>query len=98
MLNAAQIIIGGLLQGGVFALVALGFSLVFRVARIVNLSQGAFCIVGAMAMYFFQTVYGLPTIVAALGAVLGGSIFGLAVGATTFVPALARLPTSSMLM
>ena len=32
MLNAAQIIIGGLLQGGVFALVALGFSLVFRVS------------------------------------------------------------------
>jgi len=98
MLNAAQIVIGGLLQGGVFALVALGFSLVFRVARIVNLSQGAFCIVGAMAMYFLQTVYGLPTIVAALCAVAGGSIFGLAVGATTFVPALARLPTSSMLM
>jgi branched-chain amino acid transport system permease protein len=39
-----QIVIGGLLQGGVFAIVALGFSLVYRVTNVVNLAQGAFCV------------------------------------------------------
>ena len=39
MSGVTQIVIGGLLQGGVFAIVALGFSLVYRVANVVNLSQ-----------------------------------------------------------
>ena len=57
-----QIVIGGLLQGGVFAIVALGFSLVFRVTNVVNLSQGAFCVLGAMGMYYFQVVFGWPVL------------------------------------
>ena len=57
-----QIAIGGLLQGGVFAIVALGFSLVFRVTNVVNLSQGAFCALGAMGMYYFQVEFGWPLI------------------------------------
>jgi branched-chain amino acid transport system permease protein len=98
MLDAAQIVIGGLLQGSAFAIVALGFSLVFRVTGIVNLSQGAFCILGAMAMYFLQVEYGLPTLAAVVGATLSGGLCGVAFGAGLFVPALQRLPTSAMLM
>jgi branched-chain amino acid transport system permease protein len=48
------IIVGGLLQGIVFAIVALGFALVFRVTGVINLSQGAFCILGAFSMYTFE--------------------------------------------
>jgi branched-chain amino acid transport system permease protein len=92
------IIVGGLLQGSVFAIVALGFALVFRVTGVINLSQGAFCIVGALSMYTLQQTLGWPTALAALGAVAGTTMFGAALGAVTFVPALARLPHSSMLM
>jgi branched-chain amino acid transport system permease protein len=92
------IIVGGLLQGSVFAIVALGFALVFRVTGVINLSQGAFCIVGAFSMYTLQQTLGWPTALAALGAVAGTTVFGAALGAATFVPALARLPHSSMLM
>jgi len=95
---AIQIVIGGLLQGAVFAVVALGFSLVFRVTGVINLSQGAFCVLGALLMYTLQVSWGLPVIVAAMGASLGTALFGLALGAATFVPALSRLPTSSMLV
>ncbi len=98
MASFFQIVIGGLLQGGVFAVVALGFSLVFRVTGVVNLSQGAFCVLGAMAMYFFQVVFGWPTALAAVAAILSVTAFGLVVGATTFVPAVARLPISSTLV
>jgi branched-chain amino acid transport system permease protein len=93
-----QIVIGGLLQGGVFAIVALGFSLVFRVTNVINLSQGAFCVLGAMGMYYFQVVFGWPILPAALAAVLASTAFGLLVGALTFVPAVSRLPPSSMLV
>ena len=94
----APIIVGGLLQGSVFAIVALGFALVYRVTGVINLSQGAFCIVGALSMYTLQQTLGWPAPLAALAAVVGTAVFGAALGAATFVPALSRLPNSSMLM
>jgi branched-chain amino acid transport system permease protein len=93
-----QIAIGGLLQGGVFAIVALGFSLVYRVTNVVNLSQGAFCVLGAMGMYYFQVEFGWPILPAALAAVACSTAFGVLVGAFTFVPAVSRLPGSSALV
>ena len=42
MQQAAEIVLGGLVQGGVFALLALGLSLVFRGTGVVNLAQGGF--------------------------------------------------------
>src|SRR5487761_1620103 len=95
---AIQIVIGGLLQGAVFAVIALGFSLVFRVTGVLNLSQGAFCVVGALLMYTLQVSWGWPVAVAAVAATLGTTAFGLVLGALCFVPAVPRLPTSSMLI
>jgi len=97
-LAAIQIVIGGLLQGSLFALVALGFALVFRMTGVINLSQGAFCVLGALLCYSLQETLHLPVPLAILGAVLAALLFGLALGAAVFVPALSRLPNSSMLM
>jgi len=96
--SIVQVIIGGLLQGGVFAIVALGFSLVFRVTNVVNLSQGAFCVLGAMGMYYFQVVFDWPILLAAIAAVVCSTAFSLVVGAVSFVPAVSRLPNSSTLV
>lgn len=93
-----QILIGGVLQGGIFAVVALGFSLVYRVTNVVNLAQGAFCVLGAMAMYYFEVAFGWPTLAAAAAAVTCVTAFSVLVGATSFVPAVLRLPTSSTLV
>ena len=98
MTSILQIVIGGLLQGGVFAIAALGFSLVFRVTNVVNLSQGAFCVLGAMGMYYFQVSFGWPILPAAVAAVVCATAFSLLVGAFTFVPAVSRLPSSSALV
>src|SRR5690242_18050973 len=98
MEQAIQTIIGGLLQGSVFAVVALGFSLVFRVTGAINLSQGAFCIVGALVMYSFQISLGWPVALAAAAAIATTAAAGAAIGAAAFVPALPRLPVSSMLI
>jgi branched-chain amino acid transport system permease protein len=94
----AQIMIGGLLQGGVFAIIALGIALVYRVTGIINLAQGGFCILGALALYSFQLDLGWPVPLAFVAAIVATTAFGVALGAATFVPALARLPNSSMLM
>ena len=60
MIQAIQIVIGGVLQGAVFALLALGFSLVYRVTGVINLAQGGFCVFGALLMYTLQVSWGLP--------------------------------------
>lgn len=98
MNQAAQIIIGGIVQGSVFALIALGLSLIYRVTGIINLAQGAFCIFGALLGYTFEVTFGWPMPLAILAAVAGTTLFGLAIARVTFVPGLAYLPNSSMLM
>lgn len=94
----AQILVGGILQGGVFAIVALEITLVYRVTGIINLVQGGFCIIGALCLYSFENSFGWPLPLAFVAAIAVTTLFGLAMGAATFVPSLARLPNSSMLM
>ncbi|MDQ6831809.1 MAG: branched-chain amino acid ABC transporter permease, partial [Chloroflexota bacterium] len=47
-----QQIVNGLLIGGVYVLVALGFSIVWGILNIVNLAHGAFIMLGAFATFF----------------------------------------------
>jgi branched-chain amino acid transport system permease protein len=96
--EAVQVIIGGLLQGSVYAMVALGFAVVYRVTGIINLAQGAFCVFGALCAHSLQYIFHLPLPFAVIGALTGTTAFGLLLGATFFVPGLSRLPQSSMLM
>jgi len=96
--EAIQIVLGGLMQGSVFAIVALGFSLVFRVTGAINLAQGAFCILGALLTYSLDQHFGWPMATAVAGAAAITALVGLVIGAAIFVPALSRLPMSSMLI
>ena len=48
----AQQLLNGLVVGGVYALFALGFTLVFGIQRILNLAHGAIFMVGAFVAYY----------------------------------------------
>ncbi len=54
-----DIVISGLISGSVFALLAIGFSLIFGVARIVNIAHTAFYMVAAYCIYFITQRLGL---------------------------------------
>jgi branched-chain amino acid transport system permease protein len=98
MAAALAIAIGGLVQGAVFGLVAIGFALVYRVTGTVNLAQGAFVILGALTMYSFEQTMGLPVAVAALAALAVAAVIGFAVAVVVFAPGLRRLPPSGMVI
>jgi branched-subunit amino acid ABC-type transport system permease component len=49
----------GLLQGGLLALVAVGFSLVWGVMNVVNLAHGAFVVIGAYVAWELKEALGL---------------------------------------
>ena len=98
MVDAIQIILGGLLQGSVYAVVGLGFALVYRVTGVINLSQGAFCVLGALVTSSLYRGVGWPMPLAFLGGLILTTGYGLLIGYLFFVPALQRLPHGSMLM
>jgi len=54
-----DILVTGLVNGGVYALLAIGFSLIFGVARIVNIAHTAFYMLAAYCFYTLLTRFGL---------------------------------------
>ena len=98
MLEFVQILIGGLVVGCIYAIVALGFSLVYRVTGVINLAQGGFCVLGALSGYTAASWLGWPAIPAALLGVLATTAFGTLLGAASFVPGLSRISNANMLM
>jgi branched-chain amino acid transport system permease protein len=53
----AQDLVNGILAGGILAVVALGFSLVWGIMNIINLAHGAFIMLGAYATYQLFTAF-----------------------------------------
>lgn len=98
MLEFAQIAIGGLVVGSIYAAIALGFSLVYRVTGAINLSQGGFALIAAMIGYTFGVAWGWPLVVAIPAAVATTVIIGVVLASFTFVPALTRLSNANVLM
>jgi branched-chain amino acid transport system permease protein len=60
----AQATVYGLLQGGLLALVAVGFSLVWGVMNVVNLAHGAFVLAGAYVAFELNAWVGLDPFLA----------------------------------
>lgn len=98
MREVVQIGLGGVIQGCIYALLALGFSLVYRVTGVINLAQGGFCILGALIAYSLHVDLGWPVVAAAPLAVLATAAVGALLGAMAFVPGMRRLSNSNMLM
>jgi branched-chain amino acid transport system permease protein len=59
-----DILVSGLINGGVYALLAIGFSLIFGVARIVNIAHTAFYMLAAYALYGMLVIGGMPLLLA----------------------------------
>jgi branched-chain amino acid transport system permease protein len=55
-----QLIFTGLGVGSIYALVALGFVLIYRATNVVNFAQGDFAMVGAFSMVVITIDFGLP--------------------------------------
>ena len=80
---ALQLLFTGLGIGAVYALVALGFVLIFRATNVVNFAQGEFAMVAAFLMVVFSVDLGWPYWISFLLSIAGmallGAIFNLGV-------------------
>jgi branched-chain amino acid transport system permease protein len=71
-------VLNGLVIGNVYALVAIGFSLIFGVTNLINFAQGSLLMVGAFLAYAGMQA-GLNLAVAAPLAIAGATILGMAI-------------------
>ena len=71
-----QFLAGGLTVGAIYALVALGFSIIFNASRVINFAQGEFVMIGGMSAVSLIAT-GLPMSVAIAGAVAVAAVVGL---------------------
>src|SRR5579872_562167 len=71
-----QLIINGLLLGGVFALAALGLNIIFGVTRIVNLAHGNVIILTALICATVFQKFGITPLEVLPAALIGGMILG----------------------
>lgn len=72
-----DIIIGGLISGSTFALLAIGFSLIFGVARIVNIAHTAFYMLAAYCIYIVFQKMGIHPVWGMLAAIVLVTLLGM---------------------
>lgn len=81
-----QFLFSGITVGAIYALVALGFSIIYNASHVINFAQGEFVMIGGMATVFIAAA-GLPIPLAALLAVAIAVLVGVAIERFGVAPA-----------
>jgi len=74
-----QFVITGVTVGSVYALVALGFTLIYNATGVINFAQGEFVAIGGLLFFTFFEVWHWPLLVALTAAVVLVALLGMGV-------------------
>jgi branched-chain amino acid transport system permease protein len=72
-----QLIVYTVVKGGIYALLAVGFSLIFGVARLINLAHTAFYMIAALGLWYFTNQLGLGVVESGIIAVAIATLLGI---------------------
>jgi branched-chain amino acid transport system permease protein len=75
-LEILQLAVAGVAIGCIYALIALGFVLIYKATEVVNFAQGDVMMLGAFAAFSFANLWHLPFAVAVLLAIIVLAVFG----------------------
>lgn len=84
-----QSIVNGLNQGAIYALIALGYTMVYGILRMINFAHGDFIMVGAYTMFYtvpLMVSYGMPAWMAVFAAVAVCTAVGVLVERIAYKP------------
>ena len=87
----AEVVVGGLLTGVLYSLIALGFVLIFKASGVFNFAQGAMVLFAALCFIAFLD-RGLPAWVAFIGATLVMVAMAFAIERTVLRPLVNQAP------
>ncbi|MDE3076830.1 MAG: branched-chain amino acid ABC transporter permease [Chloroflexota bacterium] len=83
-------VVNGVTLGAVYALVAIGLTLIFGIVRLVNFAHGEFLMVGAYILFFAYAQAKLPYGLVIVLCVLGMAVFGALFHKIVFEPVMNR--------
>ena len=72
--------------GSLYALIAIGYTMVYGILRLINFAHGDILMVGAYFVFFGTFAYGWPWGLAAILAIVGASIIGVAIERVAYRP------------
>ncbi len=93
-----QLIINGLLLGGMYALISIGLTLIFGVLEIVNFAHGEFLMLAMYASYFLFQFYGIDPYLSLLIILPLFFLIGVGVQRATIQPILNAPPLNQIFM
>ena len=101
----AQQIVNGLQVGSIYALIALGYTMVYGIVRLINFAHGDFYMIGAYAAYgaffLFNAMFagktGLVAFIVLLAALLGGGIIAILANRFAYKPLRYKPKLSSLI-
>lgn len=88
-----DIVIAGLLLGGLYALISMGLSLQYGVARVLNISHGEFIMLGGLTTWMLYSVFGINPLLCLVICGPIAFILGYGIHRTMFKRLLAASPS-----
>ena len=92
-----DIIFSGLVHGGVYALVAVGMSLIFGVTNVANFSQGSIVAAGMMLAWWLGGTLGWGIVPVTIAVALATGALGLLINTAVIAPLEGRRPIAALL-
>ena len=87
----------GLQSGSVYALIALGYSMVYGIIMLLNFAHGDIIMVGAYIAWVMMATLGLPPVVGIIAAIVGCTLLGVTIEKVAYTP-LRKSPRLSLLI
>ncbi len=79
-------LVSGISLGSIYALIALGYTMVYGIAKMLNFAHGDVIMVGAFVIYTVSTTWGLPPVVGVLISIVFCTIFGMLIEKVAYKP------------
>lgn len=76
----------GIALGSIYALTAIGFTMVYGIIRLINFAHGDVYMIGAFLTYTGLTIFNMPIMLAFLFGMIGASIFGILIAKFAYSP------------
>jgi len=93
-----QLILNGVIAGAVYALVAVGFSLIYSVTKFMHFAHGAVLAAGAYFMFLFSSILGLHPFLAIILSLITTCFLGLLMNWVVYKPLRQRKASSAVLL
>ncbi len=79
-------LVSGISLGSIYALIALGYTMVYGIAKMLNFAHGDVIMVGGFAIYTLSTSLGLPPIAGVIGSIIICTVLGVTIEKVAYSP------------